>query len=298
MNTLAAANLIVAHADRPDGQRIIEGEITSASKSRSYQIMWDGSSPLRATLCWTDPAGPAQTNNDVRTRTLVNDLNVRMNGPSGATHRPFVMPYVGNWGNGSLSSTAARGVNAVDNVEQVLIDSPSESGRYTITVDHAGNLTNGRQPFSLIISGITNPTRAINLTGNMSFGSVAVGQSATRTLTVRNTGNAPLSVTGISLPSRFTANPSAFDVEPGDARSVSITFSPTATQAYTGTLSVTSNASSGSGVIAVSGAGIPQQTRIIFLSEELNFGTVPWGIRRCGPSSQEMTAVVHSTCRV
>ncbi len=153
MNTQAAADVIKAHADNVGGGAMIESLVSTNVTSRSRTFSWDGTSALRVTLCWTDPASPQIYGHDNRTKTLVNDLNLKVIGPDG-THYPYVMPYVadGDWDESKIDADATTGVNDVDNVEQVYLASPT-AGDYTITVDYAGELTNGEQVYSLIITG-------------------------------------------------------------------------------------------------------------------------------------------------
>ncbi len=155
INVKAAADLAQAYKDSPGTRRIIEDQLTTTSVSRSYTFTWDGSSPIRATLCWTDPAGTALTTSDTRTARLVNNLDLKINGPAATLHQPWVMPYVGTWTNANLSAAATTGVNNTDNVEQVFIAAPPTAGTYTAVVTFSGTLTNAAQKFSLIFSGGT-----------------------------------------------------------------------------------------------------------------------------------------------
>jgi alpha-tubulin suppressor-like RCC1 family protein len=151
MNTKAAADLIKLQADTVGSEHLTE-ELLPQGGSHTYTFTWDGVSPIRATLCWTDPAGTPVSAHDNRSRDLTNDLNLKVTAPGGSTHLPFVMPYVGDWSEAKLTAAATTGVNTVDNVEQVLIQAPA-AGQYVVTVDHAGSLTHGEQAYSLILTG-------------------------------------------------------------------------------------------------------------------------------------------------
>ena len=153
MNTEAAAMLIEKQAEGGSNPTLIENVLSAAQPSQIYTFTWNGTDPIRVTLCWTDPPAASSSTHDLRTPALVNDLNLTVTAPGGATHLPFVMPYVGDWSVAKLTAPAERGVNHVDNVEQVLVESPSVPGVYTVTVNHAGSLTNGTQPYSVILSG-------------------------------------------------------------------------------------------------------------------------------------------------
>lgn len=261
MNTKAAADVIKDTANQAGGASMITGSVTDngvmATASATYTFRWDGTRPLRATLCWTDPAGTAQTTHDSRTRALVNDLNLSVQRLGGLTYRPYVMPYVGTWTNGNLSAVATTGVNSVDNVEQVYLGAPV-AGDYTITVNYAGSLQNGVQPFALIVTGqiaapdiaVQEPlgTDLIDGTSSLSLGSVAIGaSSAPKTVWVANAGTANLNLTTIA---NTTGNPGDFIIDttgtatllaPGASTSFKVSFVPTASGARTTRLQASSN---------------------------------------------------------
>ncbi len=153
VNARAAADLLRDHQARPLAQRLGEDRLTTSVTSRSHSFVWDGVSPIRVTLCWTDPAGSATTTGDSRIARLVNDLQLKLIAPDGSEHLPFVMPFVGSWTQASMDLAATRGVNSTDNVEQVLLAAPPGAGTYRAVVSFAGVLTNGQQDYSLLLSG-------------------------------------------------------------------------------------------------------------------------------------------------
>jgi Subtilase family/Lamin Tail Domain/Bacterial Ig domain/Putative Ig domain/IPT/TIG domain len=190
LNVKTAADLLLAHKASLASPKLIEGTITNASKTQTHTFTWDGASPIRATLCWTDPAGAAQTAADSRTPNLKNDLDLKITAPDGTTnHLPFVMPFVGTWTTASMSSNATTGVNHVDNVEQVYVAMPSQPGNYTITVALPGTLTGSSQIYSLVVAGGTgveaNPAPVVTLdspaAGTVLLPNVPVTLTATAT---------------------------------------------------------------------------------------------------------------------
>jgi len=105
----------------------------------------------------------------------------------------------------------------------------------------------------------TSPTPAagavIGMSGNLSFGSVTVGATATSTLTISNTGTAALSVTGVTYPAGFSGNFTSGTIAPSGTQAVTVTFTPTAATAYAGNITVAGNQASGTNTIAASGTG-------------------------------------------
>jgi len=183
INVKAAGDLLYAYRTNAGTMRVTEDRVATNRTSVSISFAWDGVSPIRATLCWTDPAGPYTTSHDSRTPRLVNNLDLRVIGPDAAAHEPWVMPFVGDWSVASCAYAATAGSNFTDNVEQVLIASPGTAGTYTARVTFAGTLTNGSQPFSLILDG-------------MAAAQKAPGPSLSSSTPVSGSGVLPFTITG------------------------------------------------------------------------------------------------------
>lgn len=103
------------------------------------------------------------------------------------------------------------------------------------------------------------PTRVINLSGTLAFGTVQIGSSATQTFTIGNTGNSPLAFTGMTLPaslvSAFTGSPTSGTIQPGGSQTITVRFTPTAAIDYNADLTVNGDQTSGSNRIGVTGRG-------------------------------------------
>jgi enediyne biosynthesis protein E4 len=109
------------------------------------------------------------------------------------------------------------------------------------------------------------------------FGEIALGAFGDATLTVRNTGDATLSVSGIlSSNGQWTVSSSSFDVVPGGSQDVTVVFTPSSAGTHTGTFSITSNDPDESAVtVSLSGTGIPAQTTatVRLSTTSLDFGS-------------------------
>ena len=148
MDVKAAADHIKSHADLPSRHYLIESSLDSEQPTETFTVHWDETSPLRATLCWTDPPGDEQSglNNDFPV--LINDLDLRITGPDGATaYFPYTLDK------DSPDTRAGTGDNTLDPIEQVHLTYPDAPGAYTIEVSHKGSLLNDKQQYSLIVSG-------------------------------------------------------------------------------------------------------------------------------------------------
>ncbi len=166
---------------------------------------------------------------------------------------------------------------------------------YTVTSSPPGGIDSGAGTLGLshVITGLTNgvtyifmvtatnnagtspPSAASNavtprgsaLTLNLSpasltFGTQAPGTtSAPQTVTLTNSGNSPINITGTAISGEFartsTCGPT---LAAGATCTISVTFSPTAAGARSGTLTIDSNASGSPHSIALSGSGTQQQS--------------------------------------
>lgn len=177
MNTAEAIRVI--RDDQTFPFRINEWAI-QPSEQIIYWARSPGTGPLKATLAWTDPAGPVSTNTlDPAALRLVNDLDMRVKF-GGTTFQPWVLNPA------APANAATKGDNFRDNVEQILINSPS-AGWYRLAMTHKGSLAgNNPQVFSLITSGIDkvlSPLRvtvqpntvigSLNATGRVTLNDVA-----------------------------------------------------------------------------------------------------------------------------
>jgi autotransporter-associated beta strand protein len=156
MNTKEAADLITDHQANPAKRRITEDLVTTSQQTKTYTFNWDGNSALRATLCWTDPPGASTTAHDLRTSRLINNLDIKLIAPNGTQYYPYTMPFVGTWTVASMSQNATTGINNTDNVEQVYLQNPAQTGTWQAVVTYQGTLTNNQQNFSLLLSGVQN----------------------------------------------------------------------------------------------------------------------------------------------
>jgi hypothetical protein len=115
-------------------------------ESKSYTITASGTRPVKATLVWTDIKGSSsEVLNDANPE-LVNDLDLVIT-QGNKTH------YTWNLTPSSPDNQAFKGINNIDNVEKVEVDTSLVGALYTVTVKHKGTLERGQQNYSLMISG-------------------------------------------------------------------------------------------------------------------------------------------------
>jgi hypothetical protein len=131
------------------------------------EVQANGTEPLKVSISWVDPAAiPFTTDDDMQNNhasRLVNDLDLRVvEVSSGTVYYPWKLDV------NDPTANATKGDNAVDNVEQVVIDNPTAEGIYRIEVGSKNFLVNqdgnpSAQDFALVATGIKKiVTMAVN----------------------------------------------------------------------------------------------------------------------------------------
>ncbi|MEM1339323.1 MAG: S8 family serine peptidase [Bacteroidota bacterium] len=142
INTKKAAETI----RNKDFTAMIEERTLAQGETYSFTVEANGQTPFSASISWTDPEGQLVNRGELNANltTLVNDLDIRVV-KNGKKHYPWKLDP------NAAENTAHTGDNTVDPFER--IDLTEAEGTYTITVSHKGDLYNGTQDFSLILTG-------------------------------------------------------------------------------------------------------------------------------------------------
>jgi hypothetical protein len=181
----------------------------------SVTVESDGTSPLLASISWTDQGGTANTGTtNLTTPVLVNDLDIRVTQNS-TTYSPYRLTGV---------NSNSKGDNNVDPFERVDIN--NASGSYTITVTHKGSLASGSQDFSLVVTGVSGEPVACEATTPTSLSASNVGSnsadltwdavtgttydvryrvSGTSTWTTESVSSSSLTLSGLSSTTQYEA---------------------------------------------------------------------------------------------
>ncbi len=155
---------------------------------------------------------------------------------------------------------------------------PAAAGDPTVTISFDGSNAQPYASLSATATAVTDGTLTANPT-SLAFGSVQVGNSASLSETLKNTGGSPVTITqasssaaafsisGLNLPVTLPTNQSA---------TFTATFAPTSAGAANGNLAVASNASNSTLNIALSGTGTAAGTLAVSPTS-LSFGNVTVG---------------------
>jgi len=205
-----------ASADLLANQNYKLGSVADSGNETFNITLPTGLTELKVTLVWTDPPGsPAAS------IALVNDLDLVVTSPESVITRPWILDK------DNPTVDATRGINSIDNVEQVLVSSP-DSGQWTISVEGTAVPQGSFQDYTLVCEYLS-----------------AAGTP--QSFIIYNDGNGILSVDPIVLGSAaewISWSPSgAFDVPIGGGVTVTVTVDLDAAPAGTTTrrLMVTSN---------------------------------------------------------
>lgn len=103
-------------------------------------------------------------------------------------------------------------------------------------------------------------TAIINLTSQESneidFGDVVTNITATRVFSIQNSGNSDLNVTNIILPENYTIDSSSGIIPSNTSKQFTVTFVPTEIADYSNSITIESNATSGTESMPIKGFGV------------------------------------------
>ena len=128
----------------------------------------------------------------------------------------------------------------------------ADTGKYYVEMTNLGvTLTTDT---IIVISGGGRVMATIDVAN---FGNVSVGTSKTQTLTINNTGNLDINVSNITVPTGYSISSTTGTIVPAASSTYTVTFNPTAVQAYNGDITVVSDALlTGTDVVAITGRGV------------------------------------------
>lgn len=144
-----AANVVI---DKNSNNAIFERKTLTSGNTYSVDVVGKSDSPLKATISWVDPPStPFTTDDDLQNNhssKLLNDLDLRI---IDTTDNTIYYPWKLDISNPMANAT--KGDNIVDNVEQILIDSPISGRIYRIEVSNKGTLVNNSSDYALVVTG-------------------------------------------------------------------------------------------------------------------------------------------------
>ncbi|MEN2434713.1 S8 family peptidase [Weeksellaceae bacterium A-14] len=152
-----ATNAAEVLIEKKAGTALLERKTLTSGTPYSFTVTAKSGEALKVSLSWIDPAAvPFTTDSDMQnnhTSRLVNDLDLRIVDTTDNTvYYPWKLDIV------NPMAYATKGDNTVDNIEQVIIDTPVAGRTYRIEVSNKGQLVNDKgqkatQDFALLATG-------------------------------------------------------------------------------------------------------------------------------------------------
>src|SRR5277367_3538565 len=178
----------------------------------------------------------------------------------------------------SITGLAAQTLVAGQSTSFTAKFSPTASGSATGSISIVSNAPSSPLLIGLSGSGTASQPQLTINPASITFGSVAVGSTASQTVTLTNPGNAALTVTqAVPSGTGFSMSDATLPltINAGSSASFTAKFSPPAVGSDTGGISIVSNAPGSPATIALSGTGIAGQLGAS--PSSVNFGSVAVG---------------------
>src|SRR3954454_9982427 len=241
----ARASVDLIRDDNGTGSRIHTGTIGNGQEI-DIPITLAASQRFRVVLGWFDPEvllqpNPQPEDDDMLAgKTLVNDLDLRVIDPSGATVLPYVLQN-------APAAVATRGANHTDTTEEVEIASAVPGTYHVIVRGAIGDTRSSSQDFVVIANGgVTPPACTDNYEPNdtqaTAFGNVMSGQTVAPKICnasdvdyftfTTNTSPISVTVTATDTPLKVTMSSSLTTtavqtIAPNSSATLTATFFPT-----------------------------------------------------------------------
>ena len=182
-----------------------------------------------------------------------------------------------NAGDFAQTNTCGSSVAAGGSCTISVTFTPTASGSRTASVSITDNASGSPQAVSLTGTGAA-PSAGVS-PASLTFASQSVGTSSTaQSVTLSNTGSAPLSITGLAIagtnPGDFTqSNNCGTSVAAGGSCTISVTFKPSAAGTRTAGIIVTDNASGSPQSVSLAGTGGSANAAASLSPTSLSFGS-------------------------
>ncbi len=162
---------------------------------------------------------------------------------------------------GTVFNSVYNTSTTVSSWTETIVDLSSYAGNSTVYIQFAGSSVWGYDNPHIDLVSVeeapTDPIISLSVSA-LDLGSLIPGMSSDAVLTISNTGGAALNISSItSSDAAFTLDVSSGTVAVDGTLDVTVTFSPTASGAYSSDLIITSDAASSPDTVALTGAGAP-----------------------------------------
>jgi hypothetical protein len=252
----ASCTISVTFTPTASGARSATLRVTNSDPTSPQQVALSGTglSPA-ASLAPTSVAFGNQ-----RVNTTSNPSTVTLTNSGTATMSITSVSVTGtNASNFALTNACGATLAAGANCTMTVAFTPSATGSRTASISIVDNAPGS--PHTVALSGTgTNPVASLSPT-SLAFGNQLVNTtSSARSVTLSNTGNAPMAITGITITGTNANNfanttTCGATLAAGANCTINVTFTPTAGGARSATLSVADDAAGSPHTVALTGTG-------------------------------------------
>lgn len=181
--------------------------------------------------------------------------------------------------------TLTAGQNAVMGVTFSPSASENVTGNITVATSQGSNAV-------IPVSG-TGVQPALTITpASVSFGNVTVGSPSTQTVQLTNSGTGTLTISQVSVTgSGFSLGTVSLPINltSGQSTTFNVQFAPTTASAFSGSVTIVSNAPNSPATVALSGTGVAATELLSFSTTNIGFGNV-----NTGSSSTQTVTITNS----
>ena len=275
----AGANCTISVTFKPPatGSLTASVTVTDNAPSGTQSVSLSGTGTSSAPAVSVSPTSLAFGSQTVGTTSAAQTITLSNTGNAALTISSIALSGA-NPGDFGQTNTCGSSVAAGANCTISVSFKPPATGTLTASVTLTDNAPSGTQSVSLSGTGASSAPAASLSPTSLTFGSQTVGTtSAAQTITLSNTGNAALTISGIALtgadPGDFTqTNTCGSSVAAGANCTISVTFKPPATGTLTASVTLTDNASSGTQTVGLSGTGASTAASVSLSTTSLSFG--------------------------
>ena len=255
----------------------------------------------------------------VRKQVLVQSLTCATTAMTGAGTTSCTVRLSAGAPSSGLSVALSSNNAAVSVPTSITVPAGAASGNFAVTV--AAVTTAQTAAITAFANGsaksvaiqLNASTASLTLSSaNVAFGQIAVGQTATRTVTLSSSGNLPLTISSISVAgSLFSATGVATPVtlNPGQSAVLTLQFYSDHTSSYTGIVTIASNSAQGAATINMTADGVPSLSGVTCNKQSYSgagtdtclvslYGTAPTGGFTVALSSNDSAVAVPASVTV
>jgi hypothetical protein len=175
---------------------------------------------------------------------------------------------------------------------------PSSASSFTGALSLVSNAPNSPMAIALSGAGVSATLQLSLSPTSLDFGNVTVGQTATQSITVSNSGNSNIDISQVNVSGAgFSASglTPPVTLNPGQNATISVVFAPTASGSASGSVSIVSNATNSPATVALTGSGVTTTSHSVTLNWTASASTVAgYNVYRSSVSGGQYTKLNSS----